>query len=440
MTIKGALTSRMGQWQIAGLADRWVIMGPGYNGEIKQGSSVETWCYPNSPVSGEIPTLTGWTIPAGDEVDVQWQLVNDKYLFIKPVSYLADILGYAWVGGNHGTYVGEDMDVTRVGDGWLIQGNNDGSCSGYRCGEKTSIKVSNFSYTLEPDSFSHGQITQSSKELVKTITAKATNYTDLPQQVVVTLKYDKASNWSKTDTYGISEKVSTKNKFKWPLVGETELSIEIAANQSFASQKGGATTETAAVEARPTVPPHSSVPVRIALYKSSISYPYEFKAAINYDLTMNGFLRWGGNAWHTHPNDRPTLEHTFAIGPFRDKASSIRYQWGKRYIPGEANWWDWNWTVGQEGLESMQKRLGAVLRPFSSAVVGDFHAESQFAGEIETGQPPTRQLQTRSVSVRAAQLPGASANGVALTDVDLDSQALANEGFGNVSLTIAPVK
>lgn len=433
MSIKGNLVSRMGQWQITGLANRWVIMGPGYNGEIKQGTAGETWCYPNSPISGEIPSLSAWNIPAGDEVDVQWRMVHDKDYFIKPVSYLAHYLGYAWVGGNHSPYVGEDMDVTRLSDGWLIKGNNDGGCSGYRCGEKSSIKVSNFSYTLEPDSFSHGQVTESGKQLIKTITANATNYTDLPQQVVVTLKYDKATNWSKTDTYSLSEKVGIKKTFQIPQVSSTEYSVEISSTQSWAEQKGGATTETVSVEARPTVPPHSSVPVRVALYKSNISYPYEFKAEVNYDLTMKGFLRWGGNAWYTHPTNRPTWEHTFAVGPFRDKASSIRYQWDKRYIPGEVKWWDWNWTIGEYGLSTMQSNLGRVLRPTRSAVTGDFYAESQFAGDIEIGQPQTR-------AAAAVQQRSASTEGVALTALELDQDTLASEGFGNVTLTITPAQ
>jgi len=148
---------------------------------------------------------------------------------------------------------------------------------------------------------------------------------------------------------------------------------------------------------------------------------------------MKGFLRWGGNAWYTHPENRPTWEHTFAVGPFRDKASSIRYQWDKRYIPGEVKWWDWNWTISEYGLSTMQNNLGRVLRPIRSAVTGDFYAESQFAGDIEIGQPQTR-------SAKAAQLRSASADEVALTGVDLDSEALANEGFGNVSLTIVPVQ
>ena len=81
----------------------------------------------------------------------------------------------------------------------------------------------------------------------------------------------------------------------------------------------------------------------------------------------------------------------------------------------------------------MQNNLGRVLRPIRSAVTGDFYAESQFAGDIEIGQPQTR-------SAASAQLRNASAEGVALTGVDLDQEALANEGFGNVSLTIVPVQ
>ncbi|WP_322112576.1 aerolysin family beta-barrel pore-forming toxin [Aeromonas veronii] len=432
MSIKNSLVSRMGPWQITGLADGWVIMGPGYNGEIKKSlvSAGESWCYPNSPVSGEIPTLSDWNIPAGDEVDVQWRLVHDNDYFIKPVSYLAYFLGYARVGGNHSPYVGEDMDVTRLSDGWLIKGNNDGGCSGYRCGEKSSIKVSNFSYTLDPDSFSHGQVTESGKQLVKNITANAINNTDQPQQVVVTLKYDKSTKWSKTDTYSLGELVEIKTSFQIPQVSKTEYSVEISSTQSWASQQGEETRETVLVEARPTVPPYSSLPVRIALYKSNISYPYEFKAEVNYDLTMKGFLRRNGNAWYTHPENGPTLEHTFAVGPFRDKASSIRYQWDKRYIPGEMKWWDWNWAISEYGLSTMQSNLGLVLRTVHASVTGDFYAESQFAGDIEIGLPPTTSTK--------ALLRSASVNMVELTDLKLDRKNLASEGFGNVSLTLAP--
>nr|3G4N_A Chain A, Aerolysin [Aeromonas hydrophila]3G4N_B Chain B, Aerolysin [Aeromonas hydrophila] len=434
-SVKSNIVGMMGQWQISGLANGWVIMGPGYNGEIKPGTASNTWCYPTNPVTGEIPTLSALDIPDGDEVDVQWRLVHDSANFIKPTSYLAHYLGYAWVGGNDSQYVGEDMDVTRDGDGWVIRGNNDGGCDGYRCGDKTAIKVSNFAYNLDPDSFKHGDVTQSDRQLVKTVVGWAVNDSDTPQSGYdVTLRYDTATNWSKTNTYGLSEKVTTKNKFKWPLVGETELSIEIAANQSWASQNGGSTTTSLSQSVRPTVPARSKIPVKIELYKADISYPYEFKADVSYDLTLSGFLRWGGNAWYTHPDNRPNWNHTFVIGPYKDKASSIRYQWDKRYIPGEVKWWDWNWTIQQNGLSTMQNNLARVLRPVRAGITGDFSAESQFAGNIEIGAPVPLAADSK---VRRARSVDGAGQGLRL-EIPLDAQELSGLGFNNVSLSVTP--
>ncbi len=141
------LMDRMGKWQIAGLEGDWAIMGSGYNGEIKHyGQTKDTWCYPLND-EGEIPDYAAQSVPEGTELDVQYSLVNNRSEFVKPLSYLAYYLGYAWVGGNHSDYVGEDMNVWRSGDQWFIRGNNDGGCDGYRCDEKTTIKVDNFAYT-----------------------------------------------------------------------------------------------------------------------------------------------------------------------------------------------------------------------------------------------------------------------------------------------------
>ncbi|MGL5092687.1 MAG: aerolysin family beta-barrel pore-forming toxin [Aeromonas sobria] len=94
--------------------------------------------------------------------------------------------------------------------------------------------------------------------------------------------------------------------------------------------------------------------------------------------------------------------------------------------------WETTPVISQYGLSTMQNNLGRVLRPIRSGVSGDFYAESQFAGDIEIGQP-----QNRSAKVL---LSSPSGEGVALTGVELDKETLANEGFGDVSLTIAPVR
>jgi len=339
------LMDRMGKWQIAGLEGDWAIMGSGYNGEIKHyGQTKDTWCYPIND-EGEIPDYAAQSVPEGTELDVQYSLVNNRSEFVKPLSYLAHYLGYAWVGGNQSDYVGEDMNVWRSGDQWLIRGNNDGECDGYRCGDKTTIKVDNFAYTLNDSDFWHGDVVESDKQLVKTISAVARNNLDEPQQVVVDLKVDEATNWSKTNTFGFAQKVQTENEFKWPLVGDTKLTISFEANQSFANSNGGSSSEQVTLQARPFVPANSEIPIRVELYRSSISYPYRFGADISYDVTFDGFLRWGGNAWHSHPENRPTRSHTFTMGRSSKPEHDIAYQWHHRYIPGEVKWWDWSWAV-----------------------------------------------------------------------------------------------
>lgn len=383
---KSSLQALMGTWEIFGLLDNWVIMGPGYNGIIKQDyPKNNTFCYPIDDQSG-IPSYAAKSIEEGDEIDVEYSLVSDREDFVLPLSYLAHNLGYAWVGGNNSPYVGKDMTVKHSGDRWVIQGNNNGSCSGYRCNEKTKIFVDNFSYTLNDSSFSHGAVTESDRELVKTIYVTARNRSSVNQQMVVDLTFDESTNWSKTDSYGFSESVKTENSFKWPLVGETKVSISFDSNQSFSSLNGASTSEKITLQARPLVPANSELPIKVELYRSNISYPYKFNADIAYDVEFYGFLRWSGNAWHTHPDNRPYKSHTFTMGRASDTSANIRYQWDHRHIPGFAKWWDWSWAITDSGLSNMQYATGGSLRPFHSYVTGEFFAESQYAGTIEIGR------------------------------------------------------
>ena len=122
-------------------------------------------------------------VEEGDQLDVEYNLTHDQHDFVRPLSFLAHYLGYAWVGGNHSPYVGDDMIINRVGDQWIIEGNNNGSCSGYRCDEKTQIIVDNFAFNASDENFTHGEVNESDKELVKTVSVGA--FPEQPPVVVV---------------------------------------------------------------------------------------------------------------------------------------------------------------------------------------------------------------------------------------------------------------
>ena len=428
------LVSNIGIFQVIGLKGDWVITGEFHGGEIRQDPSPreKTFCYPNES-NTDIPKYPAHEVPEGNEVDVQYDLVSDREYFIQPLSYLAHYLGYAWVGGNGSQYIGEDMLIDRVGDSWVIQGNDRGSCSGYRCEEKSKITVNNFAYIIDDKSFWHGEVVESERELVKTISATARNYSSVPQQIVVDLKLDESTNWSKTNSYGFAQQVKTENEFQWPLVGNTKLSITLEANQSFSSSNGASTSEQITLQARPLVPANSELPIRVELYRSTISYPYRFNADISYDVNFNGFLRFSGNAWHSHPENRPYKSHTFTVGRGGEKSADIRYQWEHRYIASEVNWWDWSWAIKEFGLSSMQDATGGSLRPFYSYVSGDFYAESQYAGTIEIGNATPLSIQSRSLKEASQGI------GDIKVSSNFDADELRLLGFDGAEMTIRAV-
>ncbi|UTZ21927.1 aerolysin family beta-barrel pore-forming toxin [Vibrio campbellii] len=424
---KFAILQKMGQWDIIGLKDNWVIKGPGYDGVIKEdGPNDQTFCYPNSDDS-EIPVYPAFPVePGRDHVDVEYNLTHMRQSFVRPLSYLAHRLGYAWVGGNNSPYIGEDMVIYHWNDQWIIQGSQEGSCSGYRCNDKTQIVVDNFAFNVKDNTFWHGEVTESDRELVETIHATATNHTDQEQQAVVDITVNTSTNWSKTNSHGFAESVSVENEFNWPVVGDTKVNVKFEANQSWAEQNGGSTSKTVTLQTRPMVPPHSTIPIKVDLYRSNISYPYQFNANMSYDVLFYGFLRHGGNAWHSHPTNRPTMSHKFTIGRASDQSADIPYQWYHRYIPGEVKWWDWSWAIQQEGLGNMQWAVGASLRQFYSTVSGNFSAEAQYAGEIEIGQPSP--IGRARSSIEGESQTTIDLGGVEVT-TDFDAEELSDLGF-----------
>ncbi|KZX70048.1 aerolysin [Vibrio sp. HI00D65] len=431
------LMQQMGKWDIVGLEGNWVIMGPGYHGEVKQtGPNNITFCYPINDQS-EIPSYSAVAIEEGDEIDVEYSLTHAQDEFVRPLSYLAHYLGYAWVGGNSGKYVGEDMITSRVGDHWVIEGNNNGSCDGYRCNEKTKIIVKNFDYSVVNNEFTHGPVDESDVQIVKTVYTTAKNHTDVPQQVVATLSLDETQNWNKTNNYGFAESVGIENEFKWPLVGKTKVNIKLEANQSFGEQNGGSSTVSVQQQARPMIPPHSQVPVKIDLYQSTISYPYRFNADIAYDVEFYGFLRTDDNAWHTHPHERPYKSHTFTMGRASENSANIPYQWDHRYIPGEVKWWDWSWAIKHWSLGSMQYATGASLRPYHSYVSGDFSADSSYSGVIDVGDavPIDEGVPSARSNIEDESQTTIDLGGVEVTS-NFDAEELSDLGFGNAKFDV----
>ncbi|WP_045954887.1 aerolysin family beta-barrel pore-forming toxin [Vibrio galatheae] len=423
MPIKSDLVGQMGPWQITNLADGYVLMGSGYNGTIKQDRlAATTWCTYNTPPDHSIPNYAPLLLPENDEANTEWRLVN-KQEFYKPLALLAHYLGFGWAGGTDSQYVGDDMLTSTDGLGnYDIDADSSGSCEGYRCNERLKMDISGFQYHIDPETFSAGQITQSDKELIGRRSEVVTNESDLEQQYRVTFKYDKSTNWSKTDTYGLSQKVSTKNKFKWPLVGETELSIEIGASQSWATTNGNSDTKGISNTIVVNVAPNTKQEVFMEVFRSSISYPYSFNAQLSYELALTGFMRWSGNALSYHPEDRPTYTANWVIGRNGGNENNLKYQYEHRNIPATSNEWDWPWLLRQYGENNVKNLLGEVLRPIQTHITGEFFADSSFGSDVRFG--------------KTIPLDGRTKRS---TDYSLTDQELEAYGIKNFTVEVVPV-
>lgn len=444
------IVNKMGQWQITALADNWVIMGGGYSGEIKRGTAGNTWCYPNSP-KVDIPTRSALYVPAGTAYQVEDELMAEKNNFIKPLSYLAHYMGFAWVGGNGSNYVGEDMDINLGADHtYEIKGSNDGSCSGYRCDEKSTITVSNFQYVMDVDSFTAVENrVVTDKELIDTVTGTGTNRLSIPQVMTVFLEYTNGTSWLQSNDTSVSGSVTLENTWKSPSVtggADTSVSVTVTAGHTWGESTSETNTDKVRVGYQTVVPAYTQVDASIEVYKASISYPYEFDADIYYDLAINGFMRWGGNALLSHPENRPNETANFAIGHWAGEEKSIEHQWEHRNIPGVNTKWDWPWMIQQNGLSTIEYRLSQVLRPLKTTINGTFYAEKQYASEVEWGNERSM-LQSQNIEQSAVT---SSRNKRSTSDIsandnistsDSIKQQLEDAGFKDVkvSVTMTPL-
>lgn len=444
------VVSKMGQWQITALADNWVIMGGGYSGEIKRGSAGNTWCYPNRP-KVDIPTRSALYVPAGTAYQVEDELMAEKDNFIKPLSYLTHYMGFAWVGGNGSNYVGEDMDINLGADhSYEIKGSNDGSCSGYRCGEKSSITVSNFQYVMDVDSFTAVENrVVTDKELINTVTGTGVNDLSIPQVMTVFLEYSQGTDWSQSNDTSVSGSVTLENTWKSPSVtggADTSVSVTVTAGHTWGESNGETDIKKIRVGYNTTVPAYTQVDASIELYKATVSYPYEFDADISYDLAINGFMRWGGNALLSHPENRPNETANFVIGRSATEEKSIAHQWEHRNIPGVNTKWDWPWMIQQNGLSTIEYYLSQILRPLKTTINGTFSAEKQYAGKvIWNNERPLLQSQnieqsTAMTSRNKLSTSDSSANDNISTS-DSIRQQLEEAGFKDVkvSVTMTPL-
>ncbi|WP_172380912.1 aerolysin family beta-barrel pore-forming toxin [Vibrio sp. Vb339] len=386
-----SIRQKMGKWQISNLANGYVIKGGGYGMKIqKSPQRVYSWC---TPIKNSQPTppqdLLPLLLEENDEDSLEWKLVN-KEEFYKNWAIWSDMLGFAYIGGYRPNIVspylvGENMDISRVNaHHYRVVGHSNDDILCPSC-NKTKLDFDNFNYIIQPSSLKTSNNTTSGKELVATKHDNAFNLTDETHQYRVIFSYTQSTNWNKTDTYDFSQKVTSKSKVDFPLVGENEMLIEIGEDQSFATTSSGSKSQSITNTAIVTVPPHSKVPVTMNIYTTDVDYDYSFDANVSYDVTIKGIMKRSDNALKDHPRRVEYLVKKFTVGRGSIPETNLEYQYSHPNSVSLGRYWDWNYLNEKYNKSTIDFQVSSVLRPIKTKITGHFHASSTSGSDVYFG-------------------------------------------------------
>ncbi len=362
----------------------------------------------------DIPDYQDKMYAAQDMASLKHTIVSDPDFYV-PLTYLAHFLGYGWCSGTASNKVGEDFSITRDNDQqYTLRANynsNDPYADGYWSDSRLKMTVSDLRFYTDPTTLKLGTPQVYDQEPLKTITAVVYNYGSTEDTAVATLEYDETKSWSKQEDYSFSETISIKNTYEFDLKifgGSTEITAGFTANQGWSETNGNSEVLRQSAQYRAQMPPRSKRYITLTVFKQKADIPYESEMTLGYNVTLENFLRWSGNARTDHPTDRPWETFKFGGRNNLNAAEDILDQYVHRDINGYGQW-DWPWMLNQFGQSSLQWTLGNISKRKNIApLTGKFSTVDGSQFSIEAGAPidleESEQPQQQSFSISKRSL------------------------------------
>ncbi|WP_051470249.1 aerolysin family beta-barrel pore-forming toxin [Fischerella sp. PCC 9605] len=312
-----------------------------------------------------------------DVEDLKWKVASDPNV-IRALASFAHMLGFGWCGGTRSQAVGEDFDVRKDGDRYVLQAHYNSSDpyhDGYWADKRLRITLSNFRIGFDPRSFVYG--TPVIKDLAPAAIASylARNESNTEDSVTKTFTFQLSETVTHTTNYSFTEgiKVSVKWGAKIPFFGggETTTEFSFSATQgwsdSTATNYGQQDTSTYTGK----LPARSQRLIRLIANRVSSDITYSAVAQIGFDIEFYGFLRWSGNARSDHPQDRPFVTLSFGNSTYNG-LEDIWDKWTHREITGYWGW-DWGWMQQNFGgwLDNTMNFIGGGIGAPTSGKFND---------------------------------------------------------------------
>lgn len=291
----------------------------------------------------------------------------------------AHLLGFGWCGGTRSQAVGEDFDVSVDRDRVIVRAHYDPKdpyADGHMAHHRLVMTFRNFRLDVNGAEFQYGAPRITRKDTLGLGSVWARNAASVEDTVTQSFTYTTSETVTHTAGTKIAAsagvKVSATGGASVPFVADgkvtAETSLMVTAEGSYGYSKSRTSTSTHTAVYSGRVKPRSQRLIKLSVTKAETEVDYTSEGNVLYDVTLAGFLRWGGNALRSHPTDRPSYECPLvgqggALAAIRWLADNDR---------PNASRWDLDWIRKQGWGGSLDAVLDFARRPTRARLRGTF--------------------------------------------------------------------
>lgn len=287
------------------------------------------------------------------------ELAHDD-LTVKRWAYIANSLGYAWCGGTKTEIVGEDFSVKKNGTQYEINANyhkHDPYSKGDKARDRLKMTMRNIKHSFEPDSIKFGEVEHQEMEPKMLGVHYLENRSSALAKLTASYGYSLSTSTAHNTNYSFSEGVDFGQDFNFglpegPMKYSIKYNIKLNATQGWFNTKTEQETQNNTVTASVDVNPGKRAPIYLYAVRTKSTVSYDATVNFNYLMTLNGFMRYKGNAQQKHPKNRPSFPFTFGesvkhpdvFKPNKSAVEHLHDLYSKRGIEGYNRDWDWAWV------------------------------------------------------------------------------------------------
>ncbi|MPQ44970.1 aerolysin family beta-barrel pore-forming toxin [Clostridium tarantellae] len=314
-----------------------------------------------------------------DIESLKYKLVSSPS-FIKQWCLIAHSLGFYGAYGDGTKKIGENMNLEKSGSDYILQGTLSpvelpGADPGFFVPRRVKITFSNFKLEFIPETIStkEPKITDLASEVVTS--TRYINRDDTTATVTKSFTFSKSDTTSNYSSNSISNSVSLRYNYNIEVPGltqEFEISYNFSQEHTFGQQKDETFTQENTDEFSRSVPPNSSIPIKVLAYKANIKVPYTALAKVMFNVTFQGQLLKPSTIYKDHSifwyGNYASLTYTFG----NDSLSAIEdlnKQYTNKNIP-DSTPWNWNLLIA-----SKKPYIQSILKSFSKEYVAEISGE-----------------------------------------------------------------